>query len=407
MAPEPSEEGSSKYGSDAPPPSDGGRASAPVDGGPDGSESRPGEPPSPAPVALVVATVLLAVAAGVLVAVGLAHWGRAESRGSPSRSGAGAFADPAKGDAPREGRSSEQPPPRCLDGHPRPKRFWDRPAVAVKVENSPAARPQSGLEDADVVLEEIVEGGITRFLAIYDCGDNRRVGPVRSARVDDGSLARPFTRVLAYSGANRPVEKALAKSQMIRRTELDSPAFHRVPPGSADIHSLTLDTKQLRRTLKSTKARAPRGTIFERGKRRRGKRVRVVRINFTSSNTIEYRWRGGLWRRYEAGEAFRTRSGGSISIPNLVVQRVEVDRSQKIVDAAGNPSPDIKLAGRGKALLFRDGTMMRGSWVRQRLDRPPRFLLSTGRPMPLDVGPVWVELLPSRMGEVKGSLDFR
>ena len=77
-----------------------------------------------------------------------------------------------------------------------------RPAVAIKVENSPQARPQSGLEDADVVFEEIVEGGITRFLVLFHCHDSKQVGPVRSARFDDPKIAKVFTRAIAFSGAN-------------------------------------------------------------------------------------------------------------------------------------------------------------------------------------------------------------
>ncbi|HEV3471905.1 MAG TPA: DUF3048 domain-containing protein, partial [Actinomycetota bacterium] len=93
--------------------------------------------------------------------------------------------------------------PRCpLTGkEPRRGIDLDRPAVAVKIENSPQARPQHGLENADLVFEEIVEGGITRFMAIYHCGSSKDAGPVRSARFDDPKLARPFTRVLAFSGS--------------------------------------------------------------------------------------------------------------------------------------------------------------------------------------------------------------
>src|SRR5918996_6524394 len=65
------------------------------------------------------------------------------------------------------------------------------PAVAVKIENSPSARPQRGLEKADLVFEERVEGGITRFLAIYHCGASTKSGPVRSGRFDDPKIALP------------------------------------------------------------------------------------------------------------------------------------------------------------------------------------------------------------------------
>src|SRR5688500_8037294 len=91
----------------------------------------------------------------------------------------------------------------------------ERPAIAVKVENSPEARPQSGLEDADIVIEEIVEGGITRFMTIFHCGEANRLGPVRSARFDDANIMKPFTRAMAYAGSNDFVDEELAKNDVI------------------------------------------------------------------------------------------------------------------------------------------------------------------------------------------------
>src|SRR5687768_5109698 len=78
-----------------------------------------------------------------------------------------------------------EPPPICPLTGEDPEEELPRPAVAVKIENSPQSRPQAGLLEADVVFEEIVEGGVTRFAAIYHCGSSKKVGPVRSARFDD------------------------------------------------------------------------------------------------------------------------------------------------------------------------------------------------------------------------------
>src|ERR671918_2331327 len=176
-----------------------------------------------------------------------------------------------------------------------------RPAVAVKIENSPQARPQSGLEEADIVFEEIVEGGITRFLVIFHCHDSRRVGPVRSARFDDPKIAKVFPRVLAFSGANAIVLRELDKQKMISVEELESnEALYRVPPGTLDIHNLFGDTTKLRRHNRVKKTGQPRSGFFQFGRLpRTARRARSVTVNFTESNTIEYRWRKGAWRRYE------------------------------------------------------------------------------------------------------------
>ncbi len=300
------------------------------------------------------------------------------------------------------------PPPACIDGTAAQGAMIDRPAVALKIENSREARPQSGLEQADVVYEEVVEGGITRFMALYHCGQSAKAGPVRSARFDDAKIALPFTRVLAYSGSNAFVEKELNKRSMVSLTELNAgDAFFRVPAGSADIHSLYANTEKIR-SQAPDKADAPGDGVFEFGELHEGASdARKVTINFHSSNTIEYRWGEGAWWRFEAGEKFVSASGAQISVPNLLVQQVDVDNSKKIVDPAGNPSPDIDLAGKGKALLFRDGHVTKGVWKVKKEGDAPTFETRSGKSFTFAEGPIWVELVPSRKGQVKGSFSYR
>jgi hypothetical protein len=298
--------------------------------------------------------------------------------------------------------------PVCIDGTGAQGGKIDRPVVALKIENSREARPQSGLENADVVYEEVVEGGITRFMALYHCGQSAKAGPVRSARFDDAKIALPFTRVLAYSGSNAIVEKELNKRSMVSLTELNAgDAFFRVPAGSADIHSLYANTEKIR-SQAPKKADAPGDGVFEFGELHEGaSSARKVTINFTSSNTIEYRWNKGAWWRFEAGEKFVSATGGQISVPNLLVQQVDVDNSKRIVDPAGNPSPDIDLTGKGKALLFRDGHVTKGIWKVKKEGDTPSFETRSGKRFSFAEGPIWVELVPSRKGQVKGSFSYR
>jgi Protein of unknown function (DUF3048) N-terminal domain/Protein of unknown function (DUF3048) C-terminal domain len=303
------------------------------------------------------------------------------------------------------------PPTRCpLTGEDPPKRVnLTRPAVAIKVENSPQARPQSGLEDADVVFEEIVEGGITRFLVLFHCHDSKQVGPVRSARFDDPKIAKLFTRVLAFSGANSIVLRELAKQKMISVEELTSnESLYRVPPGTFDIHNLFGDTTRLRKLDRTKKADGPTGGFFEfGGVPKRARKARSVTVHFSASNTIEYRWRKGAWRRYEAGSPFTTKRGGQIAVPNVLIQEVRVDRSTRIVDSAGNPSPDIDWFGGGRAFLFRNGKVIKGSWRTKKNGAAVVFRTGRGDPFVFDKGATWIELVPSRKGQVKGSVSFK
>lgn len=296
----------------------------------------------------------------------------------------------------------------CLTGDEPKGKEADRPAVGIKIENSPAARPQTGLEEADIVYEERVEGGITRFLALYHCGDASKVGPVRSGRFDDPKIANPFTSVIAASGANSIVEKEFKKRKMLFITEdRAGEAMFRDPPGSSDVHSLFADTKKLRKLTEKQDTAAPEVSWSYGEIAGDAKKARSVKVLFTSSNVIEYRWKGGKWKRFEAGSPFTSASGGQIAVPNLLIQEVRVDNSKKIVDTAGNPSPDITLTGSGRAVLFRDGRAIEGKWTIEDEGDLPSLTTKDGDEMTFDVGPIWVELVPSKKGEVKGSFSFR
>ena len=308
-------------------------------------------------------------------------------------------------------KSTPTPEPVCpLTGETIPKGVdIDRAAVAVKVENSPEARPQSGLEDADIVYEEIVEGGITRFMAIFHCEDSKKVGPVRSARFDDPKIAKPYTRILAFSGGNSIVERELTRQKMVALQENDGGgSLYRVPAGVLEVHNLFGDTAKIRKLPPSKKARGPHTDLFEFGPLpETAKKARRVKIHFTSSNEIEYRWKKGAWLRYEAGAPFKSATDGQIKTPNLLVQQVKVNNSQKIVDSAGNPSPDISLMGRGPAFLFRDGKVQKGTWQIKKEGNQAVFVSKDKQPFVFAQGSIWIELVPSKKGNVKGSMSFK
>lgn len=285
----------------------------------------------------------------------------------------------------------------------------ERPAIAVKVENSPEARPQSGLEEADIVIEEIVEGGITRFMAIFHCGEANHLGPVRSARFDDPTIMKPFTRVLAYAGSNDFVDQELSRNKVISVLEDESDALFRDPPGSTDVHSLFTKTKAVRADIAKQALTRPEEDLLVHGEMPegvKGKKARSIKINFNASNTIEYRWKKDGWQRYEAGAPFMSATAGHITTPNVLIQEVRVDNSKRIFDSVGNPSPDITLNGGGRAVLFRDGRAIVGEWTAPDAGDAPKFKSKNGEEFVFAPGQIWWELVPSNKGNVKGSFSF-
>ncbi|MDQ4109064.1 MAG: DUF3048 domain-containing protein, partial [Actinomycetota bacterium] len=130
----------------------------------------------------------------------------------------------------------------------------DQPAVAVKVENAPIAYPLAGLEDAEIVYEELIEAGETRFMAIYHCTDASKAGPVRSARLVDPAIMSPYTRILAYSGGNGAVLAALGEAGIVQLDEDNAgDGLERIPREGLSLeHTLYADTGPLRKLGRRT-----------------------------------------------------------------------------------------------------------------------------------------------------------
>ena len=303
-------------------------------------------------------------------------------------------------------------PPTCpLSGeNPRDEAILDRPAVAIKVENAAIAYPLSGLEKAEVVYEELVEGGITRFMAVYHCSDSSKVGPVRSAREIDPTIMTPTTRILGFSGANQPVLKALDDAGIVQVTESAAgDAMRRVPrAGLSSEHTLYASTPGIRKIGQKKFEDPPPGDSYESGKLAEGaKKAGSIEIIFSSATTIDYKFKGGRYLRSQNGAAFVTESGGQVAVDNVLIEEHEVALSKKIVDVAGNPSVVIAdQTGSGRAVLFRDGRVAVGRWSRDSLDAPVSFQTKQGDKMLFSPGSIWIHLVPSEKGEVKGSFDY-
>jgi hypothetical protein len=99
-------------------------------------------------------------------------------------------------------------------------------------------------------------------------------------------------------------------------------------------------------------------------------------------------------------------SGGQIAVDNVIIEYHTINYSKQIIDTAGNPSVDIAdPIGSGVAIVFRDGKMFKGKWVRKTLDDPVSYTTKSGEPLTLNPGVTWIELLPDQKGELKGSFD--
>lgn len=279
-----------------------------------------------------------------------------------------------------------------------------RPVLAVKIENSTSARPQAGLNEADVIYEEPVEGGITRFIALYQCGDSDRLGPIRSARTTDPDVLVQYgLPVFAYSGSASPVTSRIVAAGLLDvNFSIEPDAYERDPAREAP-HDIFSGTAALWGAT-TWDAEAPEPVFtFDAEAPEISRRARVVHLDFSASSDVWWYWNAeaSAWLRSHSDVPHTLEGGERVSAANVVVQVVEVQPSS-IIDAAGNPSPEVTLVGSGKAYVFRDGRVIVGRWVRDSLGEVTRFLDKDGNEIALAPGRTWVELLPSTIEVVFG-----
>jgi len=327
-----------------------------------------------------------------------------------SGAGVGALALTGKAPAPIQhvfdaatGTTHGSPPPTCpLTGTPAPGgRVPRRPALAIKVENAPEARPQTGLDRADVVYEEPVEGGLTRFIAIFQCHDASRVGPVRSGRMEDPDVLVQYGRpVMGFAGGANPVKKAIDRSGVVDANYLVAPKAYVRDDARLAPHNLYTTTAALWKAgakIAKSHGAAPR-PVFSYAAEVAGKsrRVAEVHVPYSGYSDVYWRWsaKQGEWLRSHGTVPHMLTDGSQVAATNVVVLEVRVGTSS-IVDAAGNPSPRVTLTGRGKAMVFRDGRMIAGRWSRPSLPDLTELTSRSGDAIALAPGTTWVELVPT------------
>jgi hypothetical protein len=278
------------------------------------------------------------------------------------------------------------------------------PVLAVKIDNTRRAHPQAGLTAADVVYVEQVEGGLTRLLAVFSSRLPRILGPVRSARVSDPELLRPYGPVaFAYSGANSAFVPILRKAPLRLLSNDDGGRGYRRVSGHRAPYNLFADPRAL--LARAPKAATARDIGFRFGPAPPGgRRVASARAIYPAAR-VSWAWSrsGRRWVVSMDDRPDLAAEGGRLGAPTMVVQLVKTERS-RYGDRFGGVTPLLRTVGQGKAYVFRDGRMYAGTWSRQTVSAGTRFVQADGTPMTFAPGPVWVLLADqARPGAVNAS----
>ena len=278
----------------------------------------------------------------------------------------------------------------------------DRPALAVKIENSAAARPQTGLNAADMVWEQVVEGGITRFVAVYHSTLPPEIGPVRSIRPMDPAIAAPLGGLLAFSGGV-PAYVAAAEDAGLQVLRQDSGAdgFFRTTTRSAphNVHAVP----QTLLDQADASHRASPGAQFDHAATGEqptavtaGPPTATLALTLSGISTPRWTWGAadGRWLRAEGSTPSVEADGARIGAANVVVLRVDVVQTEAR-DPAGNPVPETILTGSGQALVASGGHTIEATWSKPALGDRVELTGADGAPVTLAPGTTWVELIPT------------
>jgi hypothetical protein len=270
-----------------------------------------------------------------------------------------------------------------------------RPALFVKIENSPDARPQTGIEQADVVYEVVAEGGITRFAAVFQSTDPGQIGPVRSVRGQDPDLAAPLQGLAVFAGG---IPDYVTQIGAVAQDLSTSSSLGEGPPYRRDTarrppHNLFASAPGFWALAKSPYDEAPK-PLFHYGDLPAGAtRATSVAIDFSPAAAVSWAWDGQAWRRSQGGRPFTVTGSGRIGPANLVVQFVDVRDSGQI-DPAGHGVPVSTLVGSGDAQIFRNGQQIAGTWSKSDRDARTTYTTAGGDTINLAPGRTWVELVP-------------
>lgn len=271
----------------------------------------------------------------------------------------------------------------------------NRPAMAVKIENSGPARPQSGLNEADIVFEEIINGGITRFAAVYHSQGVDPVGPVRSGRYPDIQLLEAFNRPLyVWSGGNGGVTYYIERSQLIDLSYLHTSGYYRRERGVATEHELYTSTDVMWEKAPDDALVPPAVLQYLRpGEVLAGDPATTINLVM---DDIDVRWEydaeSGRYFRFQAGGEHLTENSGQVSTENVVV--MAANYLQSPIDAQ---TPDAQMLGVNPVYIFTGGTVRTGVWLRwastdryafyENLDDPSNL-----NELRLQPGRTWIEL---------------
>jgi hypothetical protein len=290
----------------------------------------------------------------------------------------------------------------------------DRFVLGVKIDGSVASKSptgQSGLDAADIVYDEPIEGGFGRFLALFQCGNPTKVGPVREARPEDPSLLAQYgSGILASSGIPPDVLQQVTQTAGLVNEDSvrHGTAYSRDNAGRQAPYNLFADPAKLRAFKPSTALKplsappsqfsfvpaAVSSTASDSPSPTGSPKAGSIRFKLGPQIVYQYDPGSDAYLRSENGQPHLTDSGAQIRVVNVVIMWVKMDTAQ-IADAAGNTTTPVpEVTGTGNAMVLTGGVEHDGTWSRADNTSVMTLQDAAGKPIPLTPGNIWIHILP-------------
>ena len=273
----------------------------------------------------------------------------------------------------------------------------DGPILAVKIDDTAAAHPQAGLEDADIVYIEQVEGGLTRLAAIFSSKIPAVIGPVRSARISDLEILEQFGNVaFAYSGAQKKLLPVIAEANVINLgAQRQSPQIYATDPLRRAPTAMMLQAQKLMANVAKDALpiaiSKPIGWSFGEMPET-GTAIASVKVSWpANSYTATWSEKEKRWLLSHGDSANLAASGLHLGPTTFVIQLVSITDSI-YRDKVGGVTRYSETIGTGKGFVLRDGFAIAANWSRPSGNQGTTWTTEDGEEIKFAAGQVWIAL---------------
>lgn len=280
----------------------------------------------------------------------------------------------------------------------------ERRVIAVKIDNHWNARPQSGIEQADAVYELLVEGGLTRFIALFHHSDTEYLGPIRSGRPTDPTLVKFLGAPLQISGAQSWVTSLIAGYGVKLLGDNGNTTF-RIGTRSAP-HNLYGSTLSMRDEAdrREYPDEPPVLPIFDFGEPTPGATGATdIALDWSDLPVVRWQWTGSEYLRFNGDTPHNWLSapedGEDLTETQIAADTLVVLTATKYwassSSGAGSAVPALDTVGSGTAYVFYDGLVVEGTWQRDSVDDRFELALADDSPITIPAGRLWVSVFPN------------